>query len=77
MKLVLEIISGAIIGIVGTILIWVLNIEVTAVQSGILIGGLSAMAPERRGEIVTLGLRSILSGTMATCASGALVGLIG
>ncbi|MBO0709708.1 MAG: nucleoside:proton symporter [Acetobacteraceae bacterium] len=44
---------------------------------GILIGGLSAMAPERRREIVTLGLRSILSGTMATCASGALVGLIG
>ena len=44
---------------------------------GILIGGLSAMAPERRGEIVTLGLRSILSGTMATCTSGALVGLIG
>lgn len=44
---------------------------------GILIGGLSAMVPERRGEIVTLGLRSILSGTMATCTSGALVGLIG
>jgi len=35
------------------------------------------MVPERRGEIVTLGLRSILSGTMATCTSGALVGLIG
>ncbi|MCL2588080.1 MAG: hypothetical protein FWD84_01585 [Oscillospiraceae bacterium] len=40
MKLVLEIISGAIIGIVGTILIWLLNIEMTAVQSGVLIGGL-------------------------------------
>jgi CNT family concentrative nucleoside transporter len=43
---------------------------------GILIGGLSAMVPERRGEIVTLGVRSILSGTMATCTSGALAGLM-
>ncbi len=44
---------------------------------GILIGGLSAMVPERRQEIVTLGVRSILSGTMATCSSGAVAGLIG
>ncbi len=44
---------------------------------GILIGGLSAMVPERRHEVVTLGVRSILSGTMATLTSGAVVGLIG
>jgi len=44
---------------------------------GILIGGLSAMVPERRHEVVTLGMRSILSGTMATLTSGAVVGLIG
>ncbi len=44
---------------------------------GILIGGLSAMVPERRQEVVTLGVRSILSGTMATLTSGALAGLIG
>ena len=44
---------------------------------GILIGGLTAMVPERRQEIVTLGVRSILSGTMATCSSGAVAGLIG
>ena len=43
---------------------------------GILIGGMGAMAPERRGEIVALGLRSILSGTLATCMSGAVVGLL-
>jgi CNT family concentrative nucleoside transporter len=41
---------------------------------GIMIGGLGAMVPERRHEIVGLGLRSILSGTMATCMSGALAG---
>ena len=44
---------------------------------GILIGGLGAMIPERRHEVVTLGVRSILSGTLATCASGAVAGLIG
>jgi concentrative nucleoside transporter, CNT family len=44
---------------------------------GILIGGMGAMVPERRQEIVELGLRSILSGTIATCMSGAVVGLLG
>jgi CNT family concentrative nucleoside transporter len=43
---------------------------------GILIGGMGAMVPERRGEIVALGLRSILSGTFATCMSGAVVGML-
>jgi CNT family concentrative nucleoside transporter len=43
---------------------------------GILIGGMGAMVPERRPEIVQLGLRSILSGTMAGCMSGAVVGML-
>ncbi len=43
---------------------------------GIMIGGLGVMVPERRHEIVALGMRSILSGTMATCSSGAVVGLL-
>jgi CNT family concentrative nucleoside transporter len=38
---------------------------------GIMIGVLGAMVPERRHEIVGLGLRSILSGNFATCMSGA------
>jgi CNT family concentrative nucleoside transporter len=41
---------------------------------GIMIGGLGAMVPERRAEIVALGLRTILSGTLATCMSGAVAG---
>jgi CNT family concentrative nucleoside transporter len=44
---------------------------------GILIGGLGAMIPERREEVVNLGLRSILSGTLATCTSGAIAGMLG
>ena len=44
---------------------------------GIMIGGMSAMVPERRTEIVQLGLRSIVGGTLATCCTGATVGLLG
>ena len=43
---------------------------------GIMIGGMGAMAKERREEIVELGLRSILAGTIATCMTGALVGIL-
>jgi CNT family concentrative nucleoside transporter len=42
----------------------------------ILIGGMGAMVPERRAEIAKLGLRSILSGTLATCMSGAIIGML-
>ena len=43
---------------------------------GIMLEGLGAMAPERREEIVSLGFKPILSGTMATCMTGAVVGLL-
>jgi CNT family concentrative nucleoside transporter len=43
---------------------------------GIVIGGLGAMVPARRAEIVGLGLRTILSGTLATCMSGAVAGAL-
>jgi CNT family concentrative nucleoside transporter len=43
---------------------------------GIMIGGLGAMVPARRAEIVDLGLRTILSGTLATCMSGAIAGAL-
>lgn len=44
---------------------------------GILIGGMGVMVPERRDEIVGLGLRAVLAGTLATCTSGALAGMLG
>ena len=34
------------------------------------------MAPERRGEIVALGMKSIVAGTLAACMTGAIVGLL-
>jgi len=43
---------------------------------GIMIGGMGAMVPERRGEIVSLGLKSIISGTLATLIAGAVVGIV-
>src|SRR3954469_20871729 len=43
---------------------------------GIMIGGLGTMCPERRGEIVGLGFKSIVAGTLATCLTAAGVALI-
>lgn len=42
----------------------------------ILLGGIQGIAPERRTEAASLGLRSILAGTLATCMTGCLAGLI-
>src|SRR4051794_31707533 len=43
---------------------------------GIMIGGLTAVVPSRRVEIVALGPPSIVSGTLATCLLGAIVGML-
>ncbi|MFN3231672.1 MAG: NupC/NupG family nucleoside CNT transporter [Alphaproteobacteria bacterium] len=43
---------------------------------GIMIGGLATICPDRRTEITALGLKSIIAGTLATCMTGALAGLI-
>jgi len=43
---------------------------------GIMIGGLGTMAPERRHEINSLGLKSVVSGTLTTCLMGAIVGVL-
>jgi CNT family concentrative nucleoside transporter len=44
---------------------------------GIMIGGMGTMAPEKQDEIVSLGFRSIVAGTLSTCMTGAVVGIIG
>ena len=44
---------------------------------GILIGGLGSLAPERRDEVVSLGMNAIVAGTLATCMTGAVVGILG
>jgi len=43
---------------------------------GILIGGLGSLVPERRTEIVSLGMKSLIAGTLATCMTGAVVSLL-
>jgi CNT family concentrative nucleoside transporter len=42
---------------------------------GIMIGGMGTMVPDRRDEIVALGVRSVVAGTLATCLTGAVVAL--
>jgi len=43
---------------------------------GIMIGGLATMAPERRDDVISLGFKSIVSGTLSTCLIGAMVGVL-
>lgn len=43
---------------------------------GIMIGGMTAMCPERSADILRLAPRSIWSGLLATCMTGSIVGLI-
>jgi len=43
---------------------------------GIMIGGLTALCPERRADILRLAPRSIWSGLLATCMTGAVVSLL-
>src|ERR1700689_5006551 len=43
---------------------------------GIMIAGLSTMCPEKRDEVVSLGLKSIVSGTLTTCLLAAIVGVL-
>jgi CNT family concentrative nucleoside transporter len=43
---------------------------------GILIAGMSALIPERRDEVVSLALKALLAGTMASALSGAMIGLL-
>jgi CNT family concentrative nucleoside transporter len=43
---------------------------------GIQIGGLGTMAPERRSEIISLGFKALIAGTIASCMSGTVIGLL-
>jgi len=43
---------------------------------GIMIAGVSALAPERRDEIVPLAMRALVSGAMASGLTGSIIGLL-
>jgi CNT family concentrative nucleoside transporter len=43
---------------------------------GIMLGGMVAMCPERRADIVKLGMPALLAATIACCMTGAVVGLL-
>ena len=43
---------------------------------GIMIASITGMAPERRADIVPLALRALVSGTLASAMTGAVIGLL-
>ena len=46
------------------------------VSLGIMVTGLVTLVPERRTEIMELGFKSIVAGTISTCTTATLVGII-
>jgi len=43
---------------------------------GILLGGLNTLIPERRSELLNIGPKTLISGTIVTCNTGAIVSLV-
>jgi concentrative nucleoside transporter, CNT family len=43
---------------------------------GIQIGGIGALAPNKRGELAKLGFRAMLAGTMANLMSASIAGML-
>jgi len=43
---------------------------------GIVIGGLTALAPERRQDVIALAPRALVAGTLATLMTGSVIGLV-
>ncbi|MCK5749663.1 MAG: nucleoside:proton symporter, partial [Oricola sp.] len=43
---------------------------------GIVIGGLTVLAPERRQDVINLAPRALVAGTLATLMTGAVIGLV-
>jgi CNT family concentrative nucleoside transporter len=58
------------------ILAWALCGFANPGSMGIIIAGLGALAPDRRGEVASLGPAAVIGGTVATCMTGAAVGVL-
>ncbi|MBP9692056.1 MAG: nucleoside:proton symporter [Alphaproteobacteria bacterium] len=43
---------------------------------GMQIGGIGMMVPERKQEIISLGFKAMIAGTIASCMSGAIIGIL-
>ncbi len=43
---------------------------------GILLGGLNTLIPDRRSELLSIGPKTLISGTIVTCNTGAIVSLV-
>ena len=43
---------------------------------GIQIGSLGTMIPNRKQEIISLGFKALIAGTIASCMSGAIIGIL-
>ena len=40
------------------------------------IGGIGTLVPERKQEIIALGFKAMVAGTIASCMSGSIIGIL-
>jgi len=59
-----------------TILLYALASFANFGSVGIMLAGMIAMAPDRKSDLIGLGLKSLVAGTIATCMTGAVVALV-
>ena len=52
------------------------SVVAAQVSIGIQIGGIGALAPNKRGELARLGVRAMLAGTMANLMSASIAGML-
>jgi CNT family concentrative nucleoside transporter len=43
---------------------------------GIMIGGFGGLVPEKRSDIISLSVKALIVGTLSSCLSGTVVGLL-
>ncbi len=67
--------EGALDGRSRMIMTYALSSFANLGSLGILIGGLGTLVPERRDEVVALGMKALVAGTLATCMTGSVIGI--
>ncbi len=68
---VMSLLSPRTIAILSVVLCNFANFSVIGIQ----VGAFTSLAPERKGEVATLGIKALISGTISTLLTGAILGI--
>ena len=68
---VMNMLSPRTIAILSVVLCNFANFSVIGIQ----VGAFASLAPERKGEVATLGIKALICGTISTLITGAILGI--